>query len=69
MPIRIFVSYSHDDDRWFKARSRYDFIPWLQKSLQKDQVELWYDRGLEVGEESCGESRRRSTGQMRRCCW
>jgi len=49
--IRIFISYSHDDDRWFDARSRYNFIPWLQESLRRDQVELWYDRGLEAGEE------------------
>jgi hypothetical protein len=32
-PIRIFVSYSHQDSRWFEPHS---LIPWLQRSLRRD---------------------------------
>jgi len=47
---RVFVSYSRDDQRWFEPGSRYNLIPWLQESLRRDEVTLWYDRSLEPGE-------------------
>ena len=46
---RVFVSYSHEDSRWFEEDS---LIPWLARSLRKDNVETWYDRqGLQAGDE------------------
>ncbi|MDI9585931.1 MAG: TIR domain-containing protein [Acidobacteriota bacterium] len=45
---RVFVSYSHDDAQWFEAGA---LIPWLQESLKRDAIELWYDWDIEAGEE------------------
>jgi formylglycine-generating enzyme required for sulfatase activity len=39
--IRIFVCYSHSDKIWV---SNNGLIPWLQKNLQRNQVEFWWDR-------------------------
>ncbi len=39
--VSIFVSYSHEDNRWFAENS---LIPWLAKSLKRDGVEIWWDR-------------------------
>jgi hypothetical protein len=47
---RIFVSYAREDDKWFDADSKYNFIPWLEKSLRHYKAELWYDRQLQAGE-------------------
>ena len=47
--VRIFVSYSHEDSRWVGKDS---LIPWLARSLQRRNVEIWYDRdGLHPGDE------------------
>lgn len=46
---RVFVSYSHDDKRWFQEDS---LIPWLARSLAKMNVQVWFDReGLRAGDE------------------
>ena len=46
--MSIFVSYSHEDGRWFEDDS---LIPWLARSLKKDGVEIWWDRrGLSGGD-------------------
>ena len=39
--IKIFVSYSHEDARWFEEGS---LMPRLSKSLELMDVEVWYDR-------------------------
>jgi exo-beta-1,3-glucanase (GH17 family) len=46
--IRVVVSYSHQDLIWF---DKYTLIPYLQRNLIKDGVELWYDRRIGVGED------------------
>ena len=40
VPVRIFVSYARKDSRWFQEDS---LVPWLARSLRKDQVTLWWD--------------------------
>ncbi len=51
---RVFVCYSHLDKRWLDQKHDFALIPWLEKMLQKDNIELWYDRsgqrGLEAGD-------------------
>jgi len=48
-PRHVFVSYSHEDSRWFEEDS---LIPWLARSLRRDNVEIWYDRqGLQAGDD------------------
>ncbi len=41
----IFVSYSRRDARWVQE-GEYGLIPWLQRSLKRRNVELWYDHAL-----------------------
>jgi hypothetical protein len=41
----IFVSYSRRDARWVQEGD-YGLIPWLQRSLKRRNVELWYDHAL-----------------------
>ena len=45
----IFVSYSHMDRKWFDPNTPYALIPWLENSLRRDGVTLWYDRSDETG--------------------
>lgn len=45
-PIRVFVSYSHKDSRWFQEEGSYDLIPWLSQALEEEDVEFWYDHEL-----------------------
>jgi hypothetical protein len=48
-PIQIFVSYAHQDSRWLGDDS---LIPWLARSLRRDQVVFWWDReGILPGDE------------------
>lgn len=58
MPVRIFISYSRADSRWFKPDAtgphEFDLIPWLVNQLQSravckefhDTVEIWWDERL-----------------------
>ena len=46
--INVFISYSHDDDRWIKE-SNCNLIPWLEGALKNRNVVLWYDHNLEGG--------------------
>lgn len=49
--VRIFVSYSHDDERWVRDKYAHAIIPWLQRMLRK-RAEFWFDRtGLIAGDE------------------
>ena len=42
---QIFVSYAHQDSRWFDRNSPISLMPTLIKSLEElDQAEVWYDR-------------------------
>ena len=51
IPVRIFVSYSHEDSLWFDAENRRCLIPWLINSLARYNCEWWFDRrGLEAGD-------------------
>ena len=53
--MRVFVSYSRLDNRWFDKNYRFALIPWLEQALRSDGIELWYDRddktGLQPGDE------------------
>ncbi len=42
----IFVSYSHRDSKWV-ADSEYDLIPFLSRSLEGRNVEIWIDHALQ----------------------
>lgn len=52
-PIRVFVSYSHQDSRWFDVESATTcLVPWLADSLRRLGVKFWWDRrGLGAGDE------------------
>ena len=39
--VRIFVCYSHSDNVWVANNG---LIPWLQKNLERNHVEFWWDR-------------------------
>jgi len=43
--INIFVSYSHSDSRWI-YEGDHGLIPWLEKSLKREQIHFWYDHDL-----------------------
>ena len=53
MPIKIFVSYSHQNSDWVDANGKYELIPWLKKQLKRENVEFWTDHALRnhIGEE------------------
>ncbi|MBN1569128.1 MAG: toll/interleukin-1 receptor domain-containing protein [Acidobacteria bacterium] len=44
-PIRVFVSYSHNNDLWIR-RGPHSLIPWLANALRRDGIEFWYDPEL-----------------------
>ncbi len=50
--IKIFVSYSHQNEDWVSKEGKYKLIPWLEKQLS-DQAEIWTDHALKelIGEE------------------
>jgi tetratricopeptide (TPR) repeat protein len=50
--IKIFVSYSHQNEDWVSREGKYKLIPWLEKQLS-DQAEIWTDHALKelIGEE------------------
>jgi hypothetical protein len=43
--IKIFVSYSHEEEDWVSENGKYKLIPWLTKQLS-DDAEIWSDIGL-----------------------
>ncbi len=43
--IRVFVSYSHLDERWVKE-GVHGLIPWLAQQLKRKGIEIWYDPAL-----------------------
>src|SRR6185437_2189046 len=50
--VIIFVSYSHEDERWLDPRAGRKLIPFLADSLRKQNVLFWYDRtGISAGDE------------------
>jgi hypothetical protein len=47
--LKIFVSYSHRNERWVKAEGEETgdtLIPWLKEQLNKENVEFWTDHTL-----------------------
>lgn len=44
-PIRVFVSYSHQDERYLKDNSLLGAL----KGLEKEGVEFWFDRNITAG--------------------
>ena len=44
-PFRVFVSYSHQDEKYLQGDSLFGHL----KGLENDGVEFWYDRDIEVG--------------------
>jgi len=44
--INIFVSYSHKDANWVSESDLFSLIPWLESSLHKANVNIWFDRVL-----------------------
>lgn len=53
--IKIFVSYSHEEEDWILPNGKYRLIPWLQKQLKED-AEIWTDNWLKehYGDEYSG---------------
>lgn len=43
--IKIFVSYSHQNEDWVSNNGKYKLIPWLEKQLE-DVAEIWTDHTL-----------------------
>jgi hypothetical protein len=43
--IKIFVSYSHQNEDWVSKEGKYKLIPWLERQLE-DQAEIWTDHAL-----------------------
>ncbi len=50
-PIRVFVSYAHEDSRWLDPAYRFNLIPFLAESLRKQNIEFWIDRKLVIADE------------------
>jgi formylglycine-generating enzyme required for sulfatase activity len=52
-PIKIFVSYSHQNSAWVDENGKYGLIPWLKQQLKRENVEFWTDHILNnhIGEE------------------
>jgi tetratricopeptide (TPR) repeat protein len=48
--VHIFVSYAHEDKRWFDEKYKYNLIPFLINSLKKQSVMFWYDKDLQTGD-------------------
>lgn len=50
--IKIFVSYSHQNEEWVSKDGKYKLIPWLERQLE-GQAEIWTDHALKrlIGEE------------------
>jgi len=50
--IKIFVSYSHQNEDWVSKEGKYKLIPWLERQLE-GQAEIWTDHALKklIGEE------------------
>ncbi len=44
--INIFVSYSHEDERWVRD-GQYGIVPWLSRQLKRSGVEFWLDHTLQ----------------------
>jgi hypothetical protein len=44
---KVFVCYSHEDQKWFLK----DLLKHLKPFMQKYQVEIWYDQNIQPGEE------------------
>ena len=45
-PIKIFISYSHQDSRYLDKDSLFGFL----KGLERDNIEFWTDLELKAGE-------------------
>jgi predicted ATPase len=48
---RVFISYAHEDARWFDETGAHGLIPWLRDSLRRPDIAFWYDPHLQPGEE------------------
>ena len=50
--IKIFVSYSHQNEEWVNRNGKYRLIPWLETQLKRTNVIFWTDHILKehVGE-------------------
>jgi len=52
LKIKIFVSYSHQNEDWVLKEGKFKLIPWLERQLE-GQAEIWTDHALKrmIGEE------------------
>lgn len=50
--IKIFVSYSHQDETWVSKEGKHKLIPWIERQIE-NQAEIWTDNALKrlIGEE------------------
>lgn len=50
--VVVFVSYSHENERWVKKTpgDKKSLIPWLAAALERDDVVFWHDERIDGGD-------------------